>query len=346
MRIAAGILTWQDGPELLGRAIDSVAAVADELILCDGVVTGIDRGTLPALTTEWPPRLVGTHLLTRRDYTQSVKRNCMLWEARRLGCDWLLSLDADERYHEGRVPLRTLLASWPGDAFPLRFRHGFDGVHIAEAPAAWKLIRVAAWQGWVAGSCYLQHCSGGVYLVLGSIDAAPEGYLPRVTHHPGERPPARRAIRLGPLEFELEPAPADALELPALGFAARSLLQPSARPTIRQEGGTMSTVATYYCPQCGARFAGPGTCENGHPAAEVQPLDATAAAEIGQDPAVSEDAAAKVAEVTTPTLTAAPPLTEPPVPAAAVPEQTVAEQILAGIRDGLDHLEALVGGKA
>jgi len=339
VRIAAGILTWQDGPELLARAIASVAGVADELILCDGVVAGVDRGTLPALTTDWPLLPADTHLLSLPHAMQSRKRTAMLLQARQLGCDWLLSLDSDECYHEGRVPLRTLLASWPSDAFPLRFLHGFTDAGKPELPAGWKLIRVSAWHAWVAGSCFLQHRNGGVYLVLGSIEGAPDGYLSYISHHPEERPVARRSLRLGPLEFELEAAPVGALELPAVGFAARSLLQPSAQPVIRQEGGTMAPEATYYCPQCGARFAGPGLCENGHPAAEVQPLEPAAAAEQGQDAAIAEPAT-----VITPPVLAAAPLVLAPEAAAAgtmVVDTATAAQIIAGIRDGLGHLESL-----
>jgi hypothetical protein len=134
VRIAAGILTWRDGPELLAQAIASLAGVADELILCDGVVAGVDRGSLPALT-EFDGLHPDTILLRMPFVTQSSKRTRMLGEARRRGCDWLLSLDADERYHEGRVPLRTLLATWDGDAFPLRFLHGFGPTNRDTDPA-------------------------------------------------------------------------------------------------------------------------------------------------------------------------------------------------------------------
>lgn len=98
--------------------------------------------------------------------------------------------------------------------------------------------------------------------------------------------------------------------------------------------------ATYYCGQCGARFAGPGTCENGHPAAEVLPLEPAAAAEQGQD---------KPAETATPPQLAA--VTEPE-PAAAAPaallnvDTEAAGQIIAGLRDGLDHLQAVIDGAA
>ena len=46
---------------------------------------------------------------------------------------------------------------------------------------------------------------------------------------------------------------------------------------------------TWYCPQCGRRFPGPGWCDNQHPAAELHPLDAPVEA-----PAETTDAATAV----------------------------------------------------
>jgi hypothetical protein len=357
VRIAAGVITWQDGPDLLARACDSIAAVADELILCDGVVAGVDRAGLPALTEEWPPLPAGTVLLNQPHVTQSCKRSSMLRAAAELKCDWLLSLDADERYHEGRVPLRKLLATWEGDAFPLRFLHGFGATNrdtdpAGEAAAAWKLIRVAAWAGWRAGSCYLCHRNGRVYGVMGRIDSAPAGYLPYVTHHPEERAAGRGTIRLGVVEFELEPPPPWAAELPLPGFTAPSLLQPARRLLAQPEGGRMDgTEATYYCTQCGARFAGPGLCENGHPASEVQPLEPAPAAEAGQDQAKPDpagggsntgDLGSGGSGGAAPALAPAPPAEPVEQPQPAVDANAVA-LVISSIRDELAHLETLLG---
>lgn len=41
----------------------------------------------------------------------------------------------------------------------------------------------------------------------------------------------------------------------------------------------------WYCDQCGARYAGPGICENQHAPTELVELEPDAAAETGQDPA-------------------------------------------------------------
>lgn len=90
--------------------------------------------------------------------------------------------------------------------------------------------------------------------------------------------------------------------------------------------------AAYYCPQCGARYSGPGLCANGHPDAEVAPLNADAAAQDG-----TSDPAPQVP---------APPATEPaPAPPAGVSADVAAEaaSVIAGVRDGLAHLESLFG---
>jgi hypothetical protein len=51
-------------------------------------------------------------------------------------------------------------------------------------------------------------------------------------------------------------------------------------------------VEPWYCDQCGARYAGPGICENQHAPTELVELAPDAAAETGQDPApVAEPAA-------------------------------------------------------
>lgn len=94
------------------------------------------------------------------------------------------------------------------------------------------------------------------------------------------------------------------------------------------ESETGAGAATYYCPQCGARYSGPGVCVNGHGATEVLPLDTEAAAKDGGEsatevlvpPAAAAVAAAEAAAV------------HPDVPA-----------VIAGIRDRLTHLEQLIG---
>lgn len=51
------------------------------------------------------------------------------------------------------------------------------------------------------------------------------------------------------------------------------------------EPAAAGAPAEYFCPQCGARYSTPGICDLGHAPATVQPLDAAAAGENGQDPA-------------------------------------------------------------
>ena len=329
MKLAVGIPTWRDGRHMLEATIDSLDGIADELIIADGLIRGVetDLGHL----SEWLPEDgEHVHVIQRYWRTQSEKRTWLLERARELGCDWLLQIDADERLHNaGR--LKAWLPTWSADAFPVPFEVD-PGRWLG---ASWKCVRVAAWRRVVAGGAYLEHADGNTYCVVPEdgigpgvryLAASPELYatLPWISHHPQEREGVRVRIRLGELEDWLEPPP----EVPykvTPGLTPRSLIQPL--PV--SEG---SAEATYYCDQCGARYAGPGLCENGHAPHEVTSLSAAAAAETGQDPAesdaaeqaetVEEDSTAVPSQPAPPV--AAPPVADPAPPAAGEPAASTA----------------------
>lgn len=233
MRIAAGVITWQEG-ELVERTLATVADVADELIVVDGICAGVDAGGLPPLTEEWGPRGMAAHRLERPHVTQSAKRSALLEAARELGCEWLVSIDADERLHDVGAGLRAFLEAERRDYWPIPFQYEDDG---PAKLAAWKCVRVPAWRRVVSQGGFLEHASGIVYAVWNTQNAPAsfERWLPWLSHHPAERPPRRAGIRLGVVEHELEPYLAGAVELPfGDSFAARSVIE-TARPLTLDE---------------------------------------------------------------------------------------------------------------
>jgi hypothetical protein len=207
-RVAAGIITWRDGAAL-DAAIASVATVVDELVFCDGLIAGIDAHGLPAISDR--ARLDAYHptsVLSRNGYgatagvwpSQAAKRQAVFDETRRLGCDWLLAIDADEALVEPAPgTLRRTLAGWPYDAYPLPFYVEDDWPRAQ--PAAYKCLHVADWQGYVADSSLLLHRDGEIYEVIGSrwLEARELG-LPYLVHNPDLRDVERRPIRLAPSE--------------------------------------------------------------------------------------------------------------------------------------------------
>ncbi len=215
-KLAVGIITWADGKEMLDKTVESLGGIADELLIADGVIRGVDRtsGNLapfldfPAVELrmgEWFP---DAHISSHVWDSQSVKRTWLLEKARSLRCDWLLQIDADERLHNGDR-LKAWLPTWGGDAFPIPFQ--VEPWQLL--CATWKCIRVGAWTRVVAGGAYIEHVDGTVYCVVPPDGRVPDGaekFLPLLTHHPDERPPGRRDIRLGELENSLEPPPPDA----------------------------------------------------------------------------------------------------------------------------------------
>lgn len=297
MRIAAGVITWRDGDELLIRCLNSVGPFVDELVLVDGLIAGVETD-LPAWTPLERFERAGVHVERVYGATQARKRNVLLGTARRLGCDWLLQIDADERLENGEL-LRPKLAALPAGADYFAIPFQFD--ELVLRPLGWKCLRVDRWRECVARNGYMIDRAGRYRHTssLEGIDASTLSSSPWISHHPEERTGPRSAIRLGVIEHELEPAPPGAEEMPPVNFHAARLLQPARELDASNGGNGMSDTPaepTYYCPECGARYHGPGKCENGHPPADVVALDAAAAAEQGQDAAIQDSSSSTAAD--------------------------------------------------
>lgn len=342
MRLAVGVITWQDGADNLVDAWESCElADPDLILLCDGVIDGVDQGGLPDMS-DLPSTIdgYGISFLNDRPVTvrveshrwssQSAKRSWLLDTARTHGCDWLLQIDADERLHNAHL-LRPFLDGWPADAFPVPFEVD-PGVMLG---ATWKCLRVNAWRKVVSGGAYIEHRDGTVYCVTPPGNAAPgverfdnlEQYrqiAPWLSHHPELRPEGRRAIRLGEVEHILEPPPhVEGYLTPSL--AARPVL---ASPAVTDQADGTATdsihdgapAAEWACTQCGARYSSPGICEAGHPATAVIAVSDTPAEDVepsaldpvASDPVASPDAPiAGAADETAPADGAATPATVP-----------------------------------
>jgi hypothetical protein len=298
-RLAVGIITWEDGEAMLQQTIASLQGIADELLIADGAITGINLQGLP-VTSAWVPAgadraepswlPADTHVSSHEWPSQSVKRTWLLDKARQLGCDWLLQIDADERLH-GAAKLREWLPSWGYDAFPLPFQVEPDQLLCA----TWKCLRVGAWARVVAGGAYIEHADGNVYCVVppdGRPPAAAASFLPWISHHPDERPEGRRMIRLGELEEALEPPP------PALEWVSAGL---DPAPLIASALVEPDPNGFWYCDQCGRRYSGPGVCSEEHPPAEVQKVDAVSTQPDGDSgEPVPAEAGPQPGEVSTP----------------------------------------------
>lgn len=342
MKIAAGIITWQDGP-VLERAIASVRDACDVVILADGAIAGVDRQGLPTVTPglrELPvDKVIGDSGGVWS--SQSAKRTALLDEARAFGCDWLLQIDADERLKNAHL-LRRWLVHYPGDTFPIPFQFTANADPVSLG--AWKLLKVHRWMRIVSQGGYVEHVDGNVYAVWSQTgQRAPVGFermLPWISHHPDERPPGRAAIRLGEWEGILEQRPPETMEIDLPGFApppisanAHRVLQVAEG---NQTGGTMTEPNSemYFCAQCGARYAGPGLCENGHPAAEVTQIVPEPATEAGNAAGATVETKVALVDVAAAPATSGEPdqAVSAPEPAPAVtevpsPEPAPAEQV-------------------
>ena len=281
---------------MLEQTLESVAGIHDELIVADGLIQNIwtELGHISDL--DWLPSSETVHVQQGYWASQSAKRTFLLLKAKELECDWLLQIDADERLHNGEL-LREWLPSWAGDAFPLPFQVNADQL----LGASWKCLRTAAWQRVTSGGAYLLHADGTEYCVvppdgrgalveylrLAEVDA---WRLPWLSHHPEERLGERKLIRLGDLEHDLEPVPDVPYYAPP-GLRPRGLLDSAPMSSTPAE-------ATHYCDQCGAKYSGPGLCEQGHPPNQVTPLAVA-------DAAHEEALAAAEAEANRPAVTTA-----------------------------------------
>lgn len=377
MKLAVGIITWQDGRHMLEQTIASLDDIQDELIVADGLIENIPTELGHVSDLDWLPTTEHTHVIQRFWTSQSAKRTYLLLKAKELGCEWLLQIDADERLHNAAF-LKEWLPTWAGDAFPIPFE--VDPGHLLGA--SWKCLRTAAWQRVTAGGAYLLHARGIEYCVVPPSGTGPAvdylrseevgaWSLPWLSHHYDERIGERRLIRLGDLEHDLEPVPDVPYYAPP-GLRPRRLLDSAPVSDVAAE-------ATYYCDQCGAKYAGPGLCEQGHPPNQVTPLTAAPAADTADvetaettaddETAETTDSAAPSSEtgdtaVTTDSSTtdaspadveaAAPPVAAPedqPAPPAASPvEETnvapsvavAAGPLLAQARELLDRLAELI----
>lgn len=274
MRIAAGIIAWQDG-DALRNAVCSVEDVVDEIVIADGLIDGIDAGRIPPFTDrsfihEVAPRAT---VAQRRWRYQSEQRQFTLDVARELDCDWLLAIDADEELRN-RSALRPWLEVWRFDAFPIPFY--FTDEHAAH-PAAFKCLHVPDWRRYVAQGSILENAAGDIVQVNGQnlwVGARDAG-MPYLVHRPELRPPERQHIRLSEHEVALEPYPenvkawVEPVYAPALlapeGLLVDSLLQ------ARDLGAPV-----WYCPACGRRYGGPGSCSHEHELASLERLEVAA----------------------------------------------------------------------
>ncbi len=270
MKIAAGIITWQDG-DALDNCVESIRGVVDEIVIADGLIDGIDAGGLDPLTSRIGLAEAAPDAIVRQGRwpTQSAQRNWTLDVARGLECDWLLTIDADEELRNASA-LRPWLEVWDYDAFPLPFY--FTDVVNAQ-PCPFKCLRVAGWKRYICQGSILENRAGEIVQLTGQgawSDPAAEG-LPYLVHRPELRPLGRREIRLSEHELALEPYPDGVIPWagpvqhtpPALLVDALAAAAGSSRPV-------------WYCPGCGRRYAGPGSCMAEHERISLVRLDVAA----------------------------------------------------------------------
>lgn len=266
MRVCAGIVSWQDGPAL-ANAVGSVRDVCDEIVIVDGLIEGIDPHGLPALSNYDELRRYTPHVEQGRWASQSAQRQRTLEFARDNGCDWLLAIDADEQL-ENASALRAWLAIWHWDAFPLPF-WVTEGQVVS---AAFKCLHVPSWRRYVCQGNILESSRGELVQLIGQTQwtRAREAKMPYLSHHPELRPEARRSIRLSEHETLLEPYPP----------GVKGWLEPTHSPLLLSADGEIASLeraaelgmAIFYCPGCGRRYAGPGSCSRQHETLGLEPL--------------------------------------------------------------------------
>ena len=275
MRICAGIITWNDG-DALGNAIRSVEDVVDCIVVADGLIDGIDAGGIEPLTDrlELERQLVPGALVTQRRWkTQSEQRQHTLDTGRAMDCDWLLAIDADEELRNASA-LRPWLEVWRFDAFPIPFY--FTDEHAAH-PAAFKCLHVPDWRRYVAQGSILENMQGDVVQVNGQTlwtDARNAG-MPYLIHRPELRPPERQSIRLSEHEVALEPYPEN-VKAWLEPMYAPALFEPDGHYVSSLEEAARLGIPIWYCPACGRRYAGPGSCSTQHELAGLERLEVAA----------------------------------------------------------------------
>ncbi len=284
LSIAHGLFTWQDGRPAVEAALQSTAGIVDHVLIADGLIHGVPDLGLPHLSEfSWlqdarylPPYVP----INAKEWTSlSMACSWLLERARVAGADWLLFIDADQELHNGEL-LQPWLEEWRGDVFPIPRQDSASNRIVAP----WQLIRVAAFRRYVSGCYVLEHMDGRVLSIV------PEGpppetlsrYLrvPWISHHPERRPPWRYHHRLGELETILEPppsnrvviAPSELIQLPRMSEPTpeeEPVTEPAA-PDPEVAASTPPVLPAYYCPGCGTRYFGPGTCVNQHAAIELE----------------------------------------------------------------------------
>ena len=214
-RIAHGLFTWQDGRTALEGSLRSTAGHVDEVLIADGLIHGVDPGNLPWLSdlswlqdADYLPASVPVNGKEWRGL--SFMCNWILEQARERACEWIIFVDGDQELHGGER-LREWLAAWPADAFPIS-RADNGKLH----PCPWHVIRVDAFERYLAGCWCLEHRRFGAVSLVPSGRVEPMLPLgaPWISHHPERRSQERQAVtRYGQLEVPLEPPP-EHTELP------------------------------------------------------------------------------------------------------------------------------------
>jgi hypothetical protein len=195
VRIAAGLITWQDGAALT-NAVASVRPYVDEIVIADGLIDGVDEMRLPWFSPLKGLLALSSHVETRLWRSQAQMRTWVLEKARAVGCDWLLVIDADEELHRGDQ-LRSTFD--PGGVFGLLPTD--DGTVLSV-----RMLRLDYWKRYVTGAHILEAMNGRVVQLPRQLRLPPpDSELVWVEHRPELRPAGvRRSIRLGALADRLE----------------------------------------------------------------------------------------------------------------------------------------------
>lgn len=275
MKICAGIVSWRDG-DALENALQSVRPYVETIVLADGLIDGINTDLPPTsgelrlnqLKADYEIDAVASHNWR----SQSEQRNWTFSVAKAHGCDWLLAIDADEELHNGPA-LRRWLELWGLDAFPIPFY--FDDYNQG-CPAAFKCIHLPDWRRYACQGSILENNRGELVQLIGQTwwSDARAAKMPYLKHRPELRPPERQDIRLSAIEVELEPYPAD----------VKVWLEPTYSPMLLTPEGLLTSIADaarlgqpiWYCPGCGRRYAGPGSCSMQHETTGLEPVEVAA----------------------------------------------------------------------
>lgn len=290
MRVAHGLFLWQEPRSVLEPCLRSTVPHVDEVIIAEGLIEGVpDLGLAPHTDLAWlaePSDWLPEHIWISSHENDggilpwsSIAAACdwILAKARALHCDWLLFVDADQELHEGESlkPWLADLGQWP--VAPLGRREP-DGKAM---PVLWQLLNVHAVRRYLSG-CHVVELASGPKVSLvppGPLSYWPVGApaVPWLSHHPERRPPWRRSMRLGAYENLTEPPhPPDLRPF---------VFPPILAPVSASDTSAADPAPAYYCPACGARYQGPGSCANNHPPTTLEHDPNTPLASGDADPA-------------------------------------------------------------